>query len=54
MEIPQKNIAGLEFPEREMLGCEWLRQFFAWILEVGKENMAEGISCKQQNLLWLI
>lgn len=22
MEIPQKNIARLEFPEREMLGCE--------------------------------
>lgn len=54
MEIPEKNIARLEYPEREMLGCEWLKQLFAWILEVGEENLARSVSCKHQNLLWLV
>lgn len=36
MEIPQEDIARLAFPEREMLGCEWLTRLFAWTLEVGE------------------
>jgi hypothetical protein len=45
--------AGLEFPKRELLGHEWPKQLFTWILKVD-DICGRGISCKQLNGLWLV
>lgn len=37
-----------------MVGCEWLQLLIAQMLRVREENMARSISCRHQNLLWLV